>query len=42
MDTSLLHAAIVWAVLGLGLGCLVLRLIPRRPPEPEGQESLGD
>ena len=42
MDTSLLHATIIWAVLGLGLGCLVLRLIPRRPPEPEGHEGFGE
>ena len=42
MDTSLLHAAIVWAVLALGLACLILRLIPRRPPEPEGPESLPE
>ena len=42
MDTSLLHAAIVWAVLALGLACLILRLIPRRPPEPEGPEGLPD
>ena len=42
MDPELLHTAVVWAALGLGLGCLVLRLIPRRPPEPTAPEQAGE
>jgi hypothetical protein len=42
MDPQLLNAAVVWSALGLGLVCVVLRLIPRRPPEPGTPEGECD
>ena len=44
MDNALLHDAIVWAALGIGLACIVARLIfPQRPgPERATGEVPGD
>ena len=39
MEPGLLHAAVIWAALGLGLGCLVLRLIPRRRSDQDEKAS---
>ncbi len=43
METAFLPAAIVWAALGIGLACILVRLKEPRPgQEPSGEEPAAE